>query len=64
MEGKAKQDRLLVAKLQCDKRIPIPFIAMLTVLVRAVCPCVGKSCPNVFNVDWTFATGILVRVQS
>ncbi|KAJ3991014.1 hypothetical protein F5050DRAFT_1813094 [Lentinula boryana] len=34
MDGKPKQDRLLIAKLQREERIPISFIAMLTILIQ------------------------------
>ncbi|KAJ3719152.1 hypothetical protein DFJ43DRAFT_1159301 [Lentinula guzmanii] len=34
MDGKPKQDWLLIAKLQREERIPIPFIAMLTILIQ------------------------------
>ncbi|KIK49781.1 hypothetical protein GYMLUDRAFT_253574 [Collybiopsis luxurians FD-317 M1] len=33
VQGKPKQDRLLLSKLQRDERIPLPFIAMCTVLI-------------------------------
>ncbi|KIK60607.1 hypothetical protein GYMLUDRAFT_244179 [Collybiopsis luxurians FD-317 M1] len=34
VDGRPKQDRLLITKLQREERIPIPFIAMLTVLIQ------------------------------
>ena len=34
IKGKPKQDKLLIARLHREERIPIPFIVMATVLVR------------------------------
>ena len=37
MEARPKQDRLLIVRLHREARVPIPFIAMLTVLVGVIC---------------------------
>jgi hypothetical protein len=64
IEGKPKQDKLLIAHLKQVKRIPLPLIAMGTVLVSQL----RLSCYIVisifFDVGWSLLARVCIGAQS
>ncbi|KAJ3764550.1 hypothetical protein FB446DRAFT_796042 [Lentinula raphanica] len=55
VEGNPKQDQRLVAKLNADKRIPLPLIAMIAVLIGHVI----KEWAAGYKTEIPFAAGVL-----
>jgi hypothetical protein len=56
IEGKPRQDQLLVSHLKREKRIPLPLIAMVTTLVSHVSP--RSSVALSFAIDRSLTSGV------